>query len=114
MANYDKKHHLNVDGDFFVDSTCEGCGHCINTAPECFSLNATQSYVSVQPTTQESASRVREAKATCPAHAIGDGNDRPLPVYVEPPPEPPPQPEQPIEMSSVTIASETLDNPTTP
>jgi len=49
MANPRKRVPENVDGDFFVDSTCIDCDACRQIAPSVFGEAAETSFVKAQP-----------------------------------------------------------------
>jgi ferredoxin len=64
----------NVDGQFYVDSSCIDCDLCRQTAPEHFERNEADgySYVFKQPETDEEIAHCKEALEECPVEAIGD------------------------------------------
>ena len=61
----------NVEGDFYVDSTCIDCDACRIFAPAVFSDDADQSFVFHQPETDEELLAARKAQITCPTSSIG-------------------------------------------
>ncbi len=64
----------NVPGRFYVDSTCTDCGLCPSTAPAHFRRDDDigQSYVFLQPETDEEIALCREALESCPTESIGE------------------------------------------
>lgn len=64
----------NVPGRFYVDSTCTDCGLCPSTAPAHFRRDEDigQSYVFLQPETDEEIAVCREALEGCPTESIGE------------------------------------------
>jgi len=61
----------NVDGDFFVDSTCIDCDLCRQIAPETFTSAGDQSIVYHQPETPVQEFAALKALVTCPTASIG-------------------------------------------
>jgi len=61
----------NVEGDFFVDSTCIDCDACRVLAPTVFSDERDQSFVFHQPETEEELLAAQKAQITCPTSSIG-------------------------------------------
>lgn len=63
----------NVDGDFFVDSSCIDCDLCRQLAPATFSRTdrRAQSYVARQPAGEGEQHRALMALVTCPTSSIG-------------------------------------------
>ncbi len=61
----------NVDGDFFVDSSCIDCDLCRRLAPATFGRVRGQSYVAHQPATDAEQHRALMALVTCPTSSIG-------------------------------------------
>lgn len=63
----------NVDGDFFVDSSCIDCDLCRQLAPASFSRTdrRAQSFVQVQPRDPAEQHRALMALVTCPTSSIG-------------------------------------------
>jgi len=61
----------NVEGDFYVDSTCIDCDACRAFAPTVFSDTADQSFVFHQPETGEELLAAQKALITCPTSSIG-------------------------------------------
>ena len=62
----------NVDGDFFVDSSCIDCDRCRQIAPQVFARDdrAGQSFVAAQPAAA-GGHRALMALVTCPTSSIG-------------------------------------------
>ncbi len=58
----------NVDGDFFVDSSCIDCDLCRQLAPDVFARGHAQSFVRAQPRDPQ---RALVALVTCPTSSIG-------------------------------------------
>ena len=77
MADKDDKVELNVDGKYYVDTSCIDCDVCRTTAPENFKANEDEgySYVYKQPDNDEEDAQCQEAMAGCPVEAIGDDGD---------------------------------------
>ena len=61
----------NVEGDFFVDSTCIDCDACRVFAPTVFSDAKDQSFVFHQPASDEELLAAQKAQVTCPTASIG-------------------------------------------
>ena len=63
----------NVDGDFFVDSSCIDCDLCRQLAPATFARTdrRQQSYVQLQPRDGAEQHRALMALVTCPTSSIG-------------------------------------------
>ena len=73
MADQADKVKENVDGPFYVDTTCIACGVCVAEAPENFAYtdDNDHAYVKKQPDDNEKDS-CTEALESCPVDAIGD------------------------------------------
>lgn len=71
MANLKKRLSTNVDGDFFVDSTCIDCDTCRQLAPETFADSGDFSYVYAQPQSPETLRKATQAMLACPTGSIG-------------------------------------------
>jgi ferredoxin len=68
----------NVNGTYYVDSSCIDCDVCRDTAPENFKRSDARSYsfVSKQPENEEERIACEEALTCCPVEAIGnDGSE---------------------------------------
>ena len=61
----------NVEGDFFVDSTCIDCDACRIFAPQTFSDSGDQSSVYHQPQSDDEILAAEKALITCPTASIG-------------------------------------------
>ena len=61
----------NVDGPFFVDSTCIDCDTCRQLAPATFADQGEYSYVRRQPRSPEEQRAALRALVTCPVGSIG-------------------------------------------
>ncbi|MEK6795237.1 MAG: ferredoxin [Spirochaetota bacterium] len=71
MANRNEKTPGNTPGRYYVDTTCTGCGVCIDTAPGVFVMHDSVAYVVKQPDAS-SETAAADAKASCPSESIGD------------------------------------------
>lgn len=73
MARASDRIAENVDGDFFVDSSCIDCDLCRQLAPATFSRTdrLAQSYVHAQPRDDAEQHRALMALVTCPTSSIG-------------------------------------------
>lgn len=72
MADKNTKTIGNVPGRYYVDTSCTGCGLCVDSAPAVFALNADNlAAVVKQPSAAEETSAA-DAKASCPSGSIGD------------------------------------------
>ncbi|MFN8576813.1 MAG: MBL fold metallo-hydrolase [Candidatus Sericytochromatia bacterium] len=71
MANILNKHPKNIDGNFFVDTSCIDCDTCRWIAPEVFNDNGEQSIVYHQPENQEQKIKALQALLSCPTASIG-------------------------------------------
>ena len=49
MANKTDKVNGNVEGKYYVDTSCIGCGMCEGTAPDNFKMNGDMAIVYKQP-----------------------------------------------------------------
>ena len=61
----------NVEGSFFVDSTCIDCDTCRQLAPDTFADNGEFSYVRTQPRSAPEEGAALRALVACPVGAIG-------------------------------------------
>lgn len=61
----------NVDGDFYVDSTCIDCDACRQIAPAVFHDVGDQSAVFHQPSTADELLAAQKALLACPTSSIG-------------------------------------------
>jgi glyoxylase-like metal-dependent hydrolase (beta-lactamase superfamily II)/ferredoxin len=92
MADLRKRVAENVDGDFFVDSTCIDCDACRQIAPGVFGEAADHSFVRAQPASPAERRSALHALLSCPTGSIGTlGADEPkllahdFPLIVEEP-----------------------------
>lgn len=76
MARLALKIAENVEGDFFVDSTCIDCDACRQIAPSVFHDVGSQSAVHHQPETEEDLVAAQRALISCPTASIGDAGKR--------------------------------------
>jgi glyoxylase-like metal-dependent hydrolase (beta-lactamase superfamily II) len=61
----------NIQGDFYVDSTCIDCDACRQIAPETFAEAGDYSFVQQQPQNDEQIRRAMMALVACPTGSIG-------------------------------------------
>src|SRR5271156_6478096 len=89
MADIKKRLPTNVNGEFFVDSTCINCDTCRQLAPEVFEDAGETSYVKTQPRSPQEVRDAVRAILACPTGSIGTLNknsssevmeDFPLPI----------------------------------
>ncbi len=71
MASLKLKLDDNVDGAFFVDSTCIDCDACRKFAPGVFGETGEHSYVQKQPQTPQERLAAQQALLACPVGSIG-------------------------------------------
>jgi glyoxylase-like metal-dependent hydrolase (beta-lactamase superfamily II)/ferredoxin len=71
MANPNKRVPENVQGDFFVDSTCIDCDACRQIAPAVFGEAAETSFVKAQPNSADARRQAVRALLACPTGSIG-------------------------------------------
>jgi glyoxylase-like metal-dependent hydrolase (beta-lactamase superfamily II)/ferredoxin len=73
MARASDRIAENVDGDFFVDSSCIDCDLCRQLAPATFARTdrRAQSFVHEQPRNDREQHRALMALVTCPTSSIG-------------------------------------------
>jgi glyoxylase-like metal-dependent hydrolase (beta-lactamase superfamily II)/ferredoxin len=71
MAILTKRRNENIDGNFYVDSTCIDCETCMILAPETFREDGEASSVYKQPFDEESKLKALQALVACPTHSIG-------------------------------------------
>ncbi|HYP25426.1 MAG TPA: MBL fold metallo-hydrolase [Blastocatellia bacterium] len=71
MALIELRREENVEGDFYVDSTCIDCDLCRQIAPDTFSDIGDQSIVHRQPSSPEQEMAALKALVTCPTASIG-------------------------------------------
>ena len=71
MAELSQRLPENVDGPFFVDSTCIDCDTCRQIAPATFGETSDFSFVKLQPRSPDEASAAYRALVACPTGSIG-------------------------------------------
>lgn len=71
MAKRNLSHPSNVEGNFFVDSTCINCGTCYWISPTTFKVIDGYSHVFHQPNNQKSLDESYRALYSCPTNSIG-------------------------------------------
>jgi len=71
MANIKKRLPQNVEGEFFVDSTCIDCDACRQLAPTTFAASGEYSVVCAQPQTEAEKRKALRALLACPTGSIG-------------------------------------------
>ncbi len=71
MADVKLKLDDNVDGVFFVDSTCIDCDACRKFAPGVFGETGEHSFVKRQPQNREETLAAQQALIACPVGSIG-------------------------------------------
>jgi len=71
MANLRKRLSTNVDGNFFVDSTCINCDTCRQLAPASFQEKGDYSSVYRQPANAGEELEAYRALLACPVSSIG-------------------------------------------
>ena len=71
MAHLTQRRFENVDGNFYVDSTCIDCDTCRWMAPEVFKSVGEQSAVYHQPVNETEQLRAMQALLSCPTASIG-------------------------------------------
>lgn len=71
MVTLQKKRAENIEGNFYVDSTCIDCDTCRWVAPEVFNRQADQSAVFHQPVTDKEELQAMQALLACPTASIG-------------------------------------------
>ncbi len=77
MADKSLKNSKNVDGTYYVDSNCIGCGQCMGIAEEFFADNSDEGncYVKEQPKSAEDVALCEKALCNCPVEAIGNDGE---------------------------------------
>lgn len=76
MASRKRAVASNVDGDFFVDSTCIDCDTCRIVAPSVFARVGEQSAVVRQPAGDDDVLAAQKAAVACPTSSIGSSSKR--------------------------------------
>ncbi len=77
MANFSKRLKTNVEGNFFVDSTCIDCDTCRQLAPSTFVEDGDFSVVYHQPWSTEEELAAYQALIACPVGSIGTSKKNP-------------------------------------
>jgi ferredoxin len=77
MADLSKRLATNVEGDFFVDSTCIDCDTCRQLAPATFVEKGEYSTVFQQPATDQETLAAYQALLSCPVGSIGTARQDP-------------------------------------
>ncbi len=78
MADPGKRRAENVDGPFYVDTTCIDCDTCRWMAPETYGRLGEMSAVTRQPGDEAARVRALEALVSCPTASIGTAPRVPL------------------------------------
>src|SRR4029077_2769594 len=71
MAQIEQRLAENIDGDFYVDSSCIDCDACRQIAPATFRDHGGQSSVYAQPRAARDAHRASMALVACSTASIG-------------------------------------------
>ncbi len=71
MAHIKDRRTQNVEGDFYVDSTCIDCDTCRWLSPAIYAREGSQSVVHHQPTSDAERVAALEALLACPTASIG-------------------------------------------
>jgi len=73
MADINDRLPQNIEGRFYVDTTCIDCDNCRSHAPGFFRRDDDigSTYVYRQPVTEEEISDCIEAMECCPTESIG-------------------------------------------
>jgi len=71
MANPKKRLPENIDGPFYVDSTCINCDTCRQLAPDVFGDTGEFSFVQKQPEDETGRRAASRALLACPTGSIG-------------------------------------------
>jgi len=74
MPDKTKKTKGNVNGKFYIDETCIGCGLCASIAENNFKMSVDGSFAFVikQPDNNKESENSNDAKLNCPVNAISD------------------------------------------
>jgi glyoxylase-like metal-dependent hydrolase (beta-lactamase superfamily II)/ferredoxin len=88
MASWAKRLPGNVEGDFYVDSTCIDCAACRWIAPASFAAEGEVSVVAKQPASAHELRRAEMAILACPVGCIGSRQKRSLRAAQEAFPDP--------------------------
>ena len=79
MAHIKDRRVQNVEGDFYVDSSCIDCDTCRWLSPKIYDRAGGQSIVHHQPTTETERVAALEALLACPTGSIGT-TDKPTDI----------------------------------
>ncbi|MGL4379429.1 MAG: 4Fe-4S domain-containing protein, partial [Microcoleaceae cyanobacterium] len=71
MPDIKQRRSENVNGDFYVDSTCIDCDTCRAMMPEVFDRVGEQSAVYHQPVNEIERVKAMQALLSCPTYSIG-------------------------------------------
>lgn len=71
MASVAKRVGENVEGEFYVDSTCIDCDTCRQLAPASFADAGAHSFVHTQPKDETQRREAMRALLSCPTSSIG-------------------------------------------
>ncbi|OCR01377.1 MBL fold metallo-hydrolase [Oscillatoriales cyanobacterium USR001] len=71
MAHQNQRRAENINGNFYVDTTCIDCDTCRWMAPEIFDQIGEQSAVYHQPSNESEEVRSLQALLSCPTSSIG-------------------------------------------
>jgi glyoxylase-like metal-dependent hydrolase (beta-lactamase superfamily II)/ferredoxin len=71
MASVIKRVAENVEGEFYVDSTCIDCDTCRQIAPASFADAGSHSFVHTQPKDETQRREAMRALLSCPTSSIG-------------------------------------------
>lgn len=71
MANIKKTLSENIEGNYFVDTSCINCGVSRHYAPDVFGDTGTYSFVKKQPQNEKEELAARQALLACPMASIG-------------------------------------------
>ena len=82
MADRSRTVPENVEGPFFVDSTCIDCDTCRQLAPSVFGDNGEFSFVQLQPRNASEQLAALRALVACPTGSIGTANKARVPEAV--------------------------------
>ncbi|MHA1990028.1 MAG: MBL fold metallo-hydrolase [Candidatus Hodarchaeales archaeon] len=78
MADITKKHKKNVEGEFFVDTSCINCDTCRQIATDIFSDSGNYSTISKQSTNSKEILNSLQAIVACPTGSIGSISKLPV------------------------------------
>ncbi len=71
MANLKKALSENMEGNFFVDTSCINCGVSRHYAPEIFGDSGAHAFVKKQPQNEKEKFAAKQALLACPTASIG-------------------------------------------